>query len=303
MITKIWGSVAMVTATFLWGFAFSAQCSGMKYIDPILFIALRSFVSVLALILVIMVFDFIKERKLSLWGNAKDFLAKKDLLTGGVYCGIVLAIASVLQQFGTKYTTAGKTGFLTALYIIIVPILGIFLKKKSSFLLWIAVVLSLSGAYLLCGGIDSIGKGEWCVIAASFMYSLHILVIDNYAAKCDCVRLSCIQFTVATILTFAGVWVFQEPFTYQGIIDSTPMWVFCGVGSGAIAFTLQMVAQKYLHPVTATLLMSLESVFAVIGGWLFLSEILTLKESIGCIIIFVAVIISQIPLPNKKAIK
>ena len=301
MITKIWGSVAMIIATFLWGFAFSAQCSGMKHIDPILFIALRSLVSVIALIVVIMALDFAKDKKISLWGNAKEVIAKKDLLIGGGYCGIVLAIASVLQQFGTKFTTAGKTGFLTALYIIIVPILGIFLKKKSSFLLWIAVVLALSGAYLLCGGIGSIGKGEWCVIAASFMYSLHILIIDNYAAKCDCVRLSCIQFFIATILTFIGVWIFQEPFTYQGIVNSMPMWVFCGVGSGAIAFTLQMVAQKYLHPVTATLLMSLESVFAVIGGWLFLSEILTPKEAIGCVIIFVAVIISQIPLPNKKA--
>lgn len=300
MMKKLWGSTAMIIATILWGVAFSAQSSGMKYLDPLVFTALRSAVGVIALIVVIMVLDLFKEKRLTLWGSARTALAKKDLLIGGFWCGLVLSVGSVLQQYGVKYTTAGKTGFLTALYIVIVPVLGIFLKRKTSWLLWVAVVLALGGAYLLCGGIDTINKGEWFVIGCAFVYSMHILVIDRYAAKCDCVRLSCVQFITATVLTSLGALISGEPWSREAVIQSLPFWVFCGVGSSAVAFTLQMVAQKYLHPVTATLLMSLESVFAVLGGWVFLSEVLTPMELLGCAVIFAAVIISQIPVPEKK---
>ncbi len=299
MIKKLWGSVAMIIATILWGVAFSAQSRGMDYLDPMVFTALRSVVGVAALIVVIMILDLFREKRLSVWGRAKEAADKKELLIGGWWCGVVLAFASVMQQYGVKYTSAGKTGFLTALYIVIVPVLGIFLKKKTSWLLWIAVALAMFGAYLLCGGINSINKGEWFVIGCAFIYSLHILVIDRYAAKCDCVRLSCIQFITAAVLTAAGALIFREPWSCDAVVLSLPFWVFCGVGSSAVAFTLQMVAQKYLHPVTATLLMSLESVFAVLGGWIFLSEVLSPMELTGCGVIFIAVIISQIPLPEK----
>ena len=153
---------------------------------------------------------------------------------------------------------------------------------------------------MLCGGVGSIGKGEWFVVACAFIYSIHIMVIDRYAAKCDCVRLSCIQFIVATVLTALASLLAGEPWGAENIRSAMPFWIFCGIGSSAIAFTLQMVAQKYLHPVTATLLMSLESVFAVLGGWVFLKEILSPRELAGCAIIFVAVIITQIPLKKKE---
>ena len=301
MIKKVWGSTAMIIATILWGVAFSAQSRGMEFLDPMMFTALRSTVGVGALIVVVMVLDLFREKKLSFWGSARDAAAKKELITGGLWCGLVLAAASLLQQYGVKYTSAGKTGFLTALYIIIVPVLGIFLKKKTSWLLWIAVVLALGGAYLLCGGVGSINKGEWFVISCAFVYSLHILVIDRYAATCDCVRLSCVQFIAAAVLTAAGAFITREPWSAAAVSDSMLFWLFCGIGSSAAAFTLQMVAQKYLHPVTATLLMSLESVFAVLGGWIFLSEVLAPMELAGCAVIFLAVIISQVPLPEKKA--
>ena len=290
----------MIIATILWGVAFAAQSRGMDYLDPMLFTALRSAVGVVSLCVVIMAFDLIREKRLTFWGNAVTYAEKKFLVTGGIWCGAVLAVAGTLQQYGVKYISAGKTGFLTTLYIIIVPVLGIFLRKKINVLLWFAVVLALCGAYLLCGGIDSISKGELCVIGCAFIYSLHILVIDHYAPKCDCVRLSCIQFIVVAILTALGAFVLQEPCSRELINSSMPFWVFCGVGSSAIAFTLQMVSQKYLHPVTATLLMSLESVFAVLGGWIFLHEILSARELLGCFVIFVSVIISQIPMPEKK---
>ena len=300
MLKKFWGSAAMIIATVLWGVAFSAQSRGMDYLQPMLFTALRSIVGVGALCVVIMVIDFFRNKRLSFWGSAENPAEKKELITGGVWCGIILAAASVLQQYGVKYTTAGKTGFLTALYIVIVPVLGIFLKRKTSWLLWAAVIMALSGAYLLCGGIDSVNKGEWFVIACAFVYSLHILVIDRYAPKCDSVRLSCVQFLVAALLTAQGALIAKEPCSKELITSSMPFWVFCGVGSSAAAFTLQIVAQKYLHPVTATLLMSLESVFAVLGGWIFLHELLSPRELFGCFVIFVSVIISQIPMPVKK---
>ena len=296
---KLWGSAAMIAATVLWGLAFSAQSSGMKFVDPMLFTAIRSVTGVFALVIVIILLDLAVLKKVSLWGTAKDKAAKKELLSGGFWCGLVITAASICQQTGLKYTSAGKTGFLTALYIIIVPVLGIFLKRKTNPVLWAAVVLGLAGSYLLCGGIGAVGKGEIFVIVCALIYSIHILVIDRYAPVCDCVRLSCIQFAVASILAAAASRVAGEPWIWQKIVDAAPFWLFCGIGSSAIAFTLQMVSQKYLHPVTATLLMSLESVFAVLGGWLFLNEKLSPSELAGCSIIFAAVLLAQIPVRKK----
>ena len=298
---KFWGSTAMIIATILWGIAFSAQSSGMRFIDPMLFTSLRSVVGVAALIPVIMVLDLFRERRLTLTGSAKTPAEIRKLLSGGLWCGIIITAANITQQFGLKYDTgAGKTGFLTALYIVIVPVMGMFLKRKTPPLLWISVAIAISGAYLLCGGIGQIGKGELFVITCAVLFSLHILVIDHYAADCDCVRLSCIQFAAAALLSAAASGITGELWQSDAIKQSLPFWLFCGIGSSAIAFTLQMVAQKYLHPVTATLLMSLESVFAVLGGWLFLNEHLSGREMTGCAIIFAAVILAQLPLPAKK---
>ena len=287
--------MAMLTATVLWGVAFSAQSSGMKFVEPMIFTSLRSLVGVLSLIVVIMVFDLCTEKRLTVWGSAKSKAGQRELLLGGLWCGLVISAASVCQQYGLKYTTAGKTGFLTALYIVFVPLLGIFLGRKTTPVLWLAVGLALGGSYLLCGGIGNVGKGEWFVIACAVLYSVHIMVIDRYAAKCDCIRLSCLQFMVATVMTALASRLSGEPWVLEKITAALPFWVFCGVGSSAIAFTLQMVSQKYLHPVTATLLMSLESVFAVLGGWLCLKEILSARELAGCAVIFAAIILSQLP--------
>lgn len=292
---KFWGSMAMLTATVLWGVAFSAQSSGMKFVEPMIFTSLRSLVGVLSLIVVIMVFDLCTEKRLTVWGSAKSKAGQRELLLGGLWCGLVISAASVCQQYGLKYTTAGKTGFLTALYIVFVPLLGIFLGRKTTPVLWLAVGLALGGSYLLCGGIGNVGKGEWFVIACAVLYSVHIMVIDRYAAKCDCIRLSCLQFMVAAVMTALASRLSGEPWVLEKITAALPFWVFCGVGSSAIAFTLQMVSQKYLHPVTATLLMSLESVFAVLGGWLFLKELLSTRELAGCAVIFAAIILSQLP--------
>ena len=274
----------------------------MRWMDPLPFTALRSLVGMLALALTAMIFDLVRDKRLSFWGRAESAAERRELLSGGFWCGVVIAAASVSQQYGLKYTSAGKTGFLTALYIVIVPILGLlFFKRKTGPALWFAVLLALTGSYLLCGGISSIGKGEIFVIVCALIYSVHILVIDRYAAKCDCVRLSCLQFLVASILTLTASPLTPEPWVRENVIGAMPFWLFCGIGSSAVAFTLQMVAQKYLHPVTATLLMSLESVFAVLGGWLFLQEMLSARELTGCAVIFSAVILSQLPRKTPEA--
>jgi len=297
---RIYGAAAMLTATVLWGLAFSAQSSGMTHIEPILFTALRSLLGAAVLMISAWGFDLLRCGKVSCWGEHCTPESRRRLLTGGIWCGLVIAAASSLQQYGLKYIPAGKTGFLTALYIVAVPLLGIFFKRRANWSLWLAVAIALTGSWLLCGGISSMGAGEWCVIACALIYSVHVMVIDRYAADCDCVRLSCIQFAVAALVTALGSLILREPWSCGGIVAAMPYWVFCGIGSSAIAFTLQMVAQKYLHPVSATLIMSLESVFAVLGGWLFLHEVLSGREMAGCAVILLAVILAQLPLGKKS---
>ena len=297
---KLWGAAAMIAATLLWGGAFSAQSTGMRYLEPLPFTAIRSVIGMTALAVLIILLDLIRTRRLSFWGSADSSEAKKELLAGGFWCGIVIAAASTFQQYGLKYTTAGKTGFLTALYIVIVPMLGILFRRRTSPVLWLAAAMALAGSWLLCGGIGSIGRGEWCVIVCAVIYSVHILVIDRYAARCDCVRLSCLQFFVASVLLAAASLTAGSPCGLSAVRGALPVLLFCGIGSSAVAFTLQMVSQKYLHPVAATLLMSLESVFAVLGGWIFLSEVLSLREFCGCCVIFAAVVLAQLPVPHKK---
>lgn len=296
---KLWGAAAMIAATLIWGGSFSAQSRGVRLVDPVLFTALRSALGALALAVVVALGDVLKHRPVTLFGAAETPEARPDLLRGGLWCGVFLAVASCLQQYGLKYTTAAKAGFLTTLYIVIVPLLGMFFRRRTSALLWGAAVLALAGAYLLCGGVVTVGRGDALVILCAFVYSAHILTIDRYAAKCDCVRLSCIQFAVASALSFAGALALREPWVSEKIVAALPYLLYAGVAGSAVAFTLQIVAQKFLHPVTASLLMSLESVFAALGGWIFLNETLTLREFLGCAVILAAVILSQLPPPRR----
>lgn len=296
---KLWGAAAMIAATLIWGGSFSAQSRGVRLVDPVIFTALRSVLGALALAVVAALGDVLSHRRVTLFGAAETPEARRELLRGGLWCGVFLAVASCLQQYGLKYTTAAKAGFLTTLYIVIVPLLGIFFRRRTSALLWGAAVLALAGAYLLCGGVATVGRGDTLVILCAFVYSAHILTIDRYAAKCDCVRLSCLQFAVASALSFSGALALREPWVNEKIVAALPYLLYAGVAGSAVAFTLQIVAQKYLHPVTASLLMSLESVFAALGGWIFLNETLTLREFLGCAVILSAVILSQLPPPRR----
>ena len=226
---------------------------------------------------------------------------QKILITGGICCGIILCLASNFQQFGIKYTTVGKAGFITACYIIIVPVIGIFLRKKCSPFIWIAVILSLCGLYLLCltpGEGFAIGKGELLVLVCAFLFSIHILVIDHFSPLVDGVKMSCIQFFVCGILSGIPALLLEKPDLTDILAAKVPV-LYAGIMSCGVAYTLQIIGQKNMNPTVASLILSLESCISVIAGWLILGQNLNSREIWGCILMFGAIILAQ--LPQKEA--
>lgn len=296
---ELTSSGLLVLTALIWGTAFVAQRNGLDFLKPCAFNGIRSLIGGLALLPCIMFLDILNGRKISIWGTTSLY-KKKKLLCGGLCCGTVLALASVMQQYGIAHTSVGKAGFITTLYIIIVPLLGLFMHKKVGLSLWISVILAVIGMYLLCfkGG-QSINKGDIQVFICSILFSFHILVIDHFAPEVDCVRMSCIQFFLCGILSLCGAGLLEPLPDSQSVMAAWKPLLYAGVMSSGVAYTLQVVAQKNVHPVIASLLMSLESVFAALSGWLLLHEKLSPKEVFGCAIIFAAVILAQIPFPSK----
>ena len=282
----------LLTAT-IWGVAFVAQSVSMDYIGGFTFNAVRNLIGALALLPVIKVLD--KTRSEAEKKCESSASGRKTLLIGGICCGIMLCLASNFQQFGIKYTTVGKAGFITACYIIIVPIIGIFLKKKCSPFIWTAVVMALIGLYLLCitDGF-SIGLGDVLVLVCAFLFSLHILVIDYFSPKADGVKLSCIQFLVCGILSMIPALVLEHP-QISSILTAWLPILYAGIMSCGVAYTLQIVGQKNVNPTVASLILSLESCISVLAGWVILGQKLSAKELLGCVIMFAAIILAQLP--------
>lgn len=276
----------------IWGVAFVAQSVGMDHIGPFAFNAVRSFVGGIALIPVILFFD----RRKPAEQKAKESFDRKTLLLGGLCCGLALGVASCLQQVGIKYTTVGKAGFITALYIVIVPILGIFLGKKVGVKLWISVAIAIVGLYLLCmSGSLTLQKGDLLVILCAFAFSVHILVIDHFSPKVDGVKMSCLQFFVAGILS-AVVMLPTEGVPAAG--DVVQAWIpilYCGIMSSGVAYTLQIIGQKGVNPTIASLVLSLESVISVLAGWVILRQSMSGREVLGCVLMFTAIVLAQLP--------
>lgn len=294
----------LALAAFIWGTAFVAQSLGMEHIGPCAFNGARSFVGCLVLLPVIAAGKRLRAAGRGQGGKAplQGFggSAPKVLWRGGAACGVLLAGASLLQQASLQYTTAGKAGFLTSLYIVIVPVLGIFLGRKANGKIWAAVVLALVGAYLLsvASGDEgfSIGMGEILLLLCAVIFSLHIMVIDRVAPKVDGVQLSCIQFLVAGLVSvIAALFLERDSFTLGGLLASWGPLLYVGVLSSGVAYTLQIVGQKGLNPAVASLIMSLESVFAAISGWLVLGQPLSPREMAGCALVFAGVILAQLP--------
>lgn len=288
MNKKILGNILLLITSIIWGSAFVAQVTGMDVLGPFTFNAARSFLAVISLAVIV---SILKDDM-----NTKFF----DLFKGGLACGFFLFMGSSLQQIGLINTTAGKASFITSLYILLVPIIAfIVMKKKVNFITILAIILGAVGLYLLAipdGTSFSINKGDLIVFIGSFFWGSHILVIDYFTKKVNPVKLSLMQFTIMTIFsTIAAIFWEKESITVFNLMISWKPIVYAGIFSSCIAYTLQMVGQKYTEPVLASLILSLESVFGALSGYLFLNEILTIKEFIGCVIVFIAIVIAQVP--------
>lgn len=299
-------AIILVLTALIWGIAFVAQSEGGDSVGALSFNCIRSFIGSLALLPAIKLLD-----KLGYCHKPKDAIEKRNLIIGGISCGTVLCIATNLQQLGINLGTgAGKAGFLTACYIILVPILGMFLKKKCGYNIWIGVALTVIGLYLLCiDGPFSLKLSDILVILCALVFACHILVVDHFSPLVDGVRMSCIQFFVAGCLTLLPmIFVDIKPFsggfaTWCAPFTMAQSWItilYAGVLSSGVAYTLQIVGQAGVNPTIASLIMSLESVFAVLAGWIILGERLSLKALTGCLLIFIAIIIAQIPVNTKE---
>ena len=274
----------------IWGVAFVAQSVGMDYVQPFTFNGIRSIIGGLVLIPCIFLLNRLKSPSEPIQKSSS-----RPLLAGGILCGLCLFAASSFQQFGIKYTTVGKAGFITACYIVIVPILGLFLKKKCSPLIWVSVLLALVGLYFLCmSGSISLGLGDLLVLIGAFLFSIHILVIDHYSPLADGVQLSCIQFFVCGVLSLICMFLFETPDLSMILMAWLPI-LYAGVLSCGVAYTLQVVGQKNMNPTVASLILSMESCISVLAGWLILGQALSSRELLGCVLMFAAIILAQIP--------
>ena len=293
------GAMLMLTA-LIWGTAFVAQSVGMDYLGPCAFTAVRNFIGCVALLPVIALASRLRSGAQP--EEAAPAPGKKALFGWGAACGLLLGGATLLQQAGMQTASAGKAGFLTALYIVIVPVLGIFLGRRPGLKVWMGVVLALVGAYLLSvkGG-AGIASGDLLVIASAVVFSLHILVIDSVPAGVDGVRLSCVQFLVAGAFALVLA-LFLESFTWRDILSAWVPLLYTGVVSSGVGYTLQILGQRTVNPTVASLILSLESVFAALAGWAILGQALSLRELFGCALVFVAVILAQLPSKKGRAI-
>ena len=280
------GSAQLLFATLIWGCAFVAQSVGMDHLGPMTFQAIRSALAVLALLPVTAILDRSPGSFLPRW-------KAKGLWKTGILCGLALFVAQGLQQVGLIYTEPGKAGFITAMYIVLVPVLGLFLGRKCDLRVWLSVALAVGGLYLLsCVGVTKVNIGDLLILGAAAAFAVQIVLIDNLAQALDGLRLNCIQFLVVTVLS-ALTAVFTEDFSWQGVIDCALPLLYTGVLSSGAAFTLQILGQQHLPPEPASLIMSLESVFAVLAGWVLLNQTLRPVEAVGCGLVFLAVILSQ----------
>ena len=282
----------LLLTAFIWGVAFVAQSVGMDYIGPFTFNCVRSIIGGLVLIPLVVILGK-KNRADKTAEEAKEY--KKNTVIGGICCGICLCVASNFQQFGIMHTTVGKAGFITALYIIIVPILGIFMKKRVAPIVWVSSVIAVIGFYLLSiSGQVSINRGDILVLICAVLFSVHILVIDYFSPKGEGVMISCIQFFTSGILCGVLMFLFENPQIKDILAAYLPI-LYAGVMSCGVAYTLQIVGQKNMDPTVASLILSLESVFSALAGWLILGQGLSGKELIGCSLVFVAVLLAQMP--------
>ena len=283
-------ALLLLTAA-IWGVAFVAQSVGMDYVGAFTFNAARFLIGAVVLLPVIVLFSGRGDHG----GERAVPHESRHLIAGGIACGVFLCAASNFQQFGIKYTTVGKAGFITACYIVIVPVIGIFLKKPCSPFLWVAVAMAVAGLYLLCikDGF-SIGRGDFLVLICSVLFSVHILVIDHFSPLADGVKLSCIQFLTAGVLSLIPAFLFEHP-SAAALAQARVPVLYAGVLSCGAGYTLQIIGQRGMNPTVASLILSLESCISVLAGWLILGQAMSLRELAGCMVMFAAIVLAQLP--------
>lgn len=297
--TILRNSFLLFLTALIWGTSFVSQAKGMESMGPFTFTAARSLLGGLVLLPVIL---FRRSREAE-----KKPIPWRITLLGGACCGLALTAASLFQQFGIMGTTVGKSGFITALYIIFTPILGIFLKREASLIVWVGALAAVVGMYLLCiDGSFTIGTGDLLVLVCSVLFAVHILVIDHFSPLADGVMLSCIQFFTCMIISGVLALIFEKP-SFGQLIDGAVPVLYAGVLSSGVGYTLQIVGQKGMNPTAAALILSLESVISSVAGYLayrvgFLTtdQTMTARQVAGCVVVFAAVILVQVPVPNRK---
>ena len=297
MKPKTRANLLLLFTAIIWGCAFVAQDVAADVLEPMTFNGSRMLLAALTLTITC----WFSDRRAQKAGNGMAWkqmngAQRKTLVVAGVCCGVMLAAGSVFQQLGISLGTgAGKAGFITALYIVLVPLTGLFIGKRPGKLVWIAVALSVVGLYLLCmQGSFTLDPGDGMLILCAACFCGHILVVDYFSRRTECVKMSCIQFFTVTILCLAGAFLFEQP-SWQDIRTCVIPLVYAGVFSGGVGYTLQILAQRDAEPTIASLLMSLESVFAVLAGWVLLGDALSLRELAGCALMMGAIVLAQLP--------
>ena len=302
--SQLKATLILLLVAMIWGTSFIGQKVGMDSIGPFFFVAFRMTFAGIALIPVVLLSERSTDRALAKKGTPRTEEEKKAaLLTGvirGLCCGVVIYFANCLQQIGIVTTSAGKAAFITALYVILVPIVGIFLKHKTGIKVWIGAVLAVIGLYLLCitGGDFHLAPGDLIILICAFFWAFHVLVMDHFAPKANVALIVCVQSFTAGAIGFAVAFT-RETFAWSDVAGALPSLLYVAIFCSAVAYTLQGVGQRDADPTVASIVMSLESVFAVISGFLLLHETLSSRELLGCVIMLIAIIIPQ--LPDKKS--
>ena len=303
------GATLLLIGSFIWGTTFVAQSMGTNHLDAFSFNCIRNFIGVFALIPVLLWQVCTKKEGVNSVQNdvscntspvsALKSVFTKDLFLGGIICGTALCLASNFQQMGIETSTVGKSAFITTLYIVLVPLLGLFFKKKLPLQIWCGVILAMIGLYLLCMKNEAfvLEIGDIYLLLCAFFFTIQITAVDYFAPKVNCIALSMVQFFVTAVLSGVCM-LFHELPTWEDILGAAIPLLYAGILSSGVAYTFQIIGQKHLAPTVASLIMSLESVFATLAGWVILHEVLSTKESIGCGLVFVAVILAQLPIKN-----
>lgn len=297
---QIRNSLILLLTAVIWGIAFVAQSVGMDYVGPFTFNCVRFLIGGIFLVPCMALLKKINPSQEETAKSPEQRKTdRKNLILGGVCCGLALCVASCLQQFGVMSTTVGKAGFITAFYIIIVPVLGLFFGRKCPLTVWVGVLLALAGLYFLCMNESmTIAGGDLLVFLCALVFAVHIMVIDHFSPLVDGVKMSCIQFFVCGLICGVLMLVFEKPQVGQLLQAWQPI-LYAGVMSCGLGYTLQIIGQKGMNPTVASLILSLESVVSVLAGLLFLKQKLSGREIVGCVLMFAAILLAQLPMGEK----